>query len=460
MKTADSLRNLIHNSIVETTVRTDQRILKDALERLEKVKQDRLAVARPNVGRVIMKSPITKLATAAIVAIACLIGLSLWRGTESGIALADVLARIEKVKAVRFRWIVGVYYGEAHDKNYEGGATELISQEYGSKSSDSYEKVDPNVGESLFIKRPEPNMGESTSVTYFLPKKKARIYISHEKKKYTRIELDDIYVEQEQKRNNYRSDPVRYLQEILKYKYESLGKSTIDGIEVEGFRTTDPNYLSQGKQREPSQSQVDVKIWADVKTQLPVRYDYDYFRPMGDNKKYHTRLVFYDFQWDVPVDAAVFEPPIPDGYTFTLIKLPSNNEETAIQGLKQCIELFGTYPERTLDIWQRVFRLLSGARDDTLPAERLEQKTKGFTEDEIKNKLLMPIRGLERFGCRLDWEKKDPRYYGETVTPKDADKVLMRWKLSDNEYRVIYGDLHAETVTPAKLAELEAALPK
>jgi len=36
----------------------------------------------------------------------------------------------------------------------------------------------------------------------------------------------------------------------------------------------------------------------------------------------------------------------------------------------------------------------------------------------------------------------------------------MRWKITDNEYRVIFGDLHAETVTPEKLAELEAALLK
>jgi hypothetical protein len=60
MKTADSLKKLIHNSIVETGMQTDQRILKDALERLEKVRQDRLAAARPNVGRLIMKSRITE----------------------------------------------------------------------------------------------------------------------------------------------------------------------------------------------------------------------------------------------------------------------------------------------------------------------------------------------------------------------------------------------------------------
>jgi hypothetical protein len=36
----------------------------------------------------------------------------------------------------------------------------------------------------------------------------------------------------------------------------------------------------------------------------------------------------------------------------------------------------------------------------------------------------------------------------------------MRWKTSDNEYRVIFGDLRAETDTAEKLAELEAGLLK
>jgi len=45
-----------------------------------------------------------------------------------------------------------------------------------------------------------------------------------------------------------------------------------------------------------------------------------------------------------------------------------------------------------------------------------------------------------------------------TVTPKDADKVLLRWKVSDNEYRVIFGDLRAKTVTAEQLTELEKGL--
>ena len=71
---------------------------------------------------------------------------------------------------------------------------------------------------------------------------------------------------------------------------------------------------------------------------------------------------------------------------------------------------------------------------------------------------LKPIRFLNKFYIGL--AKKDSAYYGKTVTHKDTDKVLIRWKVSNNEYRVIYGDLHAETVTPEKLAELEKVVSK
>jgi hypothetical protein len=90
----------------------------------------------------------------------------------------------------------------------------------------------------------------------------------------------------------------------------------------------------------------------------------------------------------------------------------------------------------------------------------LKEETKGLTEDEIENKLadfLMPIRGAARFYADLGIAKNDRAYYGKVVTPKDSDKVLMRWNVSDSEYRVIYGDLHTETVTLEKLAELEAS---
>jgi len=71
-----------------------------------------------------------------------------------------------------------------------------------------------------------------------------------------------------------------------------------------------------------------------------------------------------------------------------------------------------------------------------------------------------PMRYLSQFYRGLVDDRKDAAYYGTTVAPKDPDKVLLRWRISDGEYRVIYGDLRAETVSPEKLAELEKALPK
>ena len=46
-------------------------------------------------------------------------------------------------------------------------------------------------------------------------------------------------------------------------------------------------------------------------------------------------------------------------------------------------------------------------------------------------------------------------YYGENVTPEDSDAILLRWRLDDGKYRVIFGDLDQKDVTAQQLAEWE-----
>ena len=65
------------------------------------------------------------------------------------------------------------------------------------------------------------------------------------------------------------------------------------------------------------------------------------------------------------------------------------------------------------------------------------------------------FQSLGIFYMTLIEEKKEPVYYGGTVGPDDVDAVLLRWKISDNEYRIIFGDLTIENVTTERLAELE-----
>jgi hypothetical protein len=446
MRTSKHIEQLAQNIHFRPDEKTDERILAEAEAAL---RNRTFPATKPEKMRIIiMRNPIIRIAVAAVVVIACVIGLSLWRTTGSGIALADVLARMEQVKAFRYKWSTKVT-GEDPNKpyNFERHATTLESQEYGKKTT--MEELDPNGGKSTFVE------------VYTFPDKKTKIIIRHKAKKYVRWELDDGFAERLWQQN----DPRTFLKQILKTKYESLGRVTIDGIEVEGFQTTDPNFfLLRGGEN----SQIDVKVWVDVKTRLPVRYDYVYFDKMGDKIIEDGHVVMHDFQWDVPVAAAEFKPVIPDDYASLVVKYPAHiTEETAIQGLKLCVELLGKYPEKINDVelYEKDETVLRSAleKSETPAAMRLKEEIKGLTDDEINNKLadfLMPIRGLGRFYNGLQWDKKDPTYYGKTVTPKDADKVLLRWKVSDNEYRVIFGDLHTQTVTAEALAKLEKNLPK
>ena len=52
-------------------------------------------------------------------------------------------------------------------------------------------------------------------------------------------------------------------------------------------------------------------------------------------------------------------------------------------------------------------------------------------------------------------ENSDAVWYGSSVGPEETDQVLLRWKLEDGTYRVIYGNLESENVTPIRLKQLE-----
>jgi hypothetical protein len=178
------------------------------------------------------------------------------------------------------------------------------------------------------------------------------------------------------------------------------------------------------------------------------------------------------------VSAAEFNPVIPADFTAAPtdgMKMPAMTEETALEGLKLCRELNGKYPDdlNLMTLIQTATESFekSGAFDNLKSGEPKgtdgtpEEQKKKFMDDvqaqakKVMDKM-MPIQALGGFYMTLVQEKKDPAYYGKVVKPGDATQVLLRWKTGDNEYRVIFGDLHAITVDAGTLTKLEAALPK
>jgi len=444
MKPADDIKQFFKKAAINTNSNMDNAVLHRVLMAQEKPKP---AVTKPKIWRIIMKSPITRLATAAIVIIACLIGLSLWKGTESGIVLADVLARVEQVKAFRCKMSLTMYSPGKPDRLEQHGSV-VMSREYGYKGT--IEVRDPNGGRVALGKR------------YFYPKKKTLIQIGHPIKTYFRWEVDDAEAQWNQEFLSQYSDPGALLRDIVACKYETLGRSTIDGVEVEGFRTTDPNCRSSFSKslfKDP-QAELDVKIWVDVKTRLPVRCeDFASGRDEMENP-WIVQSITADFEWDIPITAAEFDPPpVPDGYAVVNSRPEPSDEEAVIQGLRQCVALFGNYLESISDNTKATELIfLAIEKSETPAALGLKKRIKELTEDKKLDSVRSagwPLRRLIWFYVRLIQDKKEPAYYGKTVTPKDADKVLLRWKLSENKYRVILGDLHTETVSGERLAELE-----
>ena len=390
-----------------------------------------------------MKSPLTKLAAAAIVIIACVIGWWLWRGTESGIALADVLAKIER--------ITGYMYQMNSTTSTRGNSTTsmstvLVSREHGIKTITK--TTDPN------------NHRIACQEKYWLWGRKpvTIIIIDHDKKTHLSMKMGSGMSEKRVVQEF--DEPRTIIKQLLSCKHNSLGQSEVDGVTVEGFQTTDPVYDYEkgfgGQTRlfAARPEKVDVKLWVDVNTFLPVRVEEEIVTTAGSR----NHNISYNFRWNVVVNASDFEPNIPSDYTNPGgdISIPKVNEETAIRGLGLFAERAKNYPATPSysmkSEFQKQVKEIMGY-----------DSWKELTEDERtrrNNEILGPLSGFRQFYGYLVRNKKDPAYYGETVTPEDKDKVLIRWKLSENEYRVIFGDLHAETVSPEKLAELEKVVSK
>ena len=428
MKPADRIAELINKSEVQTGSETNKRILGDALEYLERLRQQKSIPNRSNIWSMIMKSPLTKLAVAAVLAISCLTGLFIWKSTGSGVALADVLTKIEQVTAYMYQMRSTITHQQTSTDLIN---TVLISKENGIK---------------VTTKRIDSNNNEIKSGdTYILPKLNSIIYVVHEEKMYVRLKFDGTLAYYKEEYN----DPRTIIEQILSCDHTSLGQSVIDGITVEGFQTVDSTYgggFFGGGDFEGRHEKVDVRLWVDVSTFLPVRLEEDIVTKKGTRK----HVVSYDFRWNVVVSADDFKPVKPEGYMSSgQIVVPAVKEENAIKGLRLFAILAGEYPDNLdTEILNKEARELIGLVKDSFEDLADDEKKKLTSE-------LISMMGPAFFYEGLVGEDKDPAYYGQTVGPDDTNKVLMRWKLDDGQYRVIFGDLRAETVSPEKLAELE-----
>ena len=74
MQPADDIKKLIDEAQITSSSQVDRRILADALEDLEKRRAERAERPRPVIWRIVMRSKTAKIAAAAAIVVAVLLG--------------------------------------------------------------------------------------------------------------------------------------------------------------------------------------------------------------------------------------------------------------------------------------------------------------------------------------------------------------------------------------------------
>jgi hypothetical protein len=93
--------------------------------------------------------------------------------------------------------------------------------------------------------------------------------------------------------------------------------------------------------------------------------------------------------------------------------------------------------------------------------EKIKRKMETVGLDQIKlqeslmQDFLVPVQSLAMFHTTLLQDEKDPVYYGDQVMPEDTDAVLMRWKLDNGKYKVIFCDLSTVEMDYEDLIKIE-----
>ncbi|HNS19198.1 MAG TPA: hypothetical protein PKH24_01805 [Sedimentisphaerales bacterium] len=282
MRPADDIRRFIDKAAVGTNPDTDRAVLETVLKAHEEATDRISATARPSVRNIIMKNSYVKLALAAVVVLAVILGLSEFLGTgrTSGVVWAEVLDRTEQVPVVIFDMTAEIAEGQGQplvmpSRNYVAG-------DYGTRSD-------------IFMN------GELMAIKYRLPQKKVAYQIRVDQKKYWHFDLS----EREAAMGRAPDDPRTWLKTILSGDYTKLGRATINGVVAEGIECSRPEFVG---------SDGVLRLWVNVETNLPVRIEVEMRETEGGRMK-PQKFVMENFEWNAQLDESLFEPNIPADYT-------------------------------------------------------------------------------------------------------------------------------------------------
>jgi outer membrane lipoprotein-sorting protein len=347
--------------------------------------------------RKIMKSPVTKIAAAAVIIIAVLIGLNYFGDSVSitSTAYAEIVERLHNARTLT--------YTLQTTTPVEGVPTMRMEVAF---------------REPGYMRMTMP--GGYVSVMDYVQGK--GISIIPPRKQFVEIEMSNLPNDPAQQQ----FESIEKMRSLPDRADEELGTREIDGRVLQGFRVTEENVINT--------------VWIDLQTRELVIVEMEFVSAPSMSG------IMTDFQFDVDLDDSLFSLTPPDDYT--RMELQVDLSEISEQDLIEFLRLWstwtkdGTFPPT-----------INPAELSKLAMEMEEQGKFGddqTPEQERLQHVMQMTRGLT-FLLNLPAES-NWRYAGEAVKFGDAGTPIFWYRPKGAEtYRVIYGDLSVKDVAPENL---------
>jgi hypothetical protein len=290
MKPADEIENVVKKMSFKAGPEMNKDLWAETSKARNEFSKTILAPDQQNIGRTIMKSPITKLA-AAVIIVMVVLGLFEFIGTDktSGVVWADVVRKVQASRGLILR---------CTDLSPSSGDDYSIAYTSPTHCRKDFYK-DGQIIRTGYVDFTDPDTYTLVDVFHM---RKHSLTTKYIKSKYQLfLEWHDDW-----------TNPGFLVQMILSAEHRKLGRKTIEGILCEGIETTDPACLGPLPEQ-VSNLQVELRLWVSTETRYPVLFE-NKMSGESEGEWGESKCIIDQFQWDVELDPGIFEPDIPPDY--------------------------------------------------------------------------------------------------------------------------------------------------
>ncbi|MEN6575914.1 MAG: carboxypeptidase-like regulatory domain-containing protein [Phycisphaerales bacterium] len=377
---------------------------RDLDERIDTLLDSHPRIVSMGVRRRAIRSWTARLAVAAAVILAILVGMPLFNG-DGGNVWARALENTRKISNYTFRL---TRIERSPDPGQSGGIVQTDDTWYVSAQ------------QGLYIEHHAVGEHDCDRVFYELPDSNEWIKVYPATQEYERgPRASSFGFEMPQEL------PKEAVLSLLGSDYIELGTKTADGRVLMGVRN---GRIPDGASEDVAQW--DNELWFDRDTMLLASREHSVLYK-GSGTWHVTKQDQFRYNMEFP--AHVFNPKIPEGYAPTIVN-----------GLRLLLELAGGKYPWSLD--ELTIRQTFGDRAKVQRTiETLAPPSGKYGYDGLMR--------AARFFNGVVRESPEFAYFGNRVTAKDGNRVLMYWGGPERPYQVIWGDLRMETLSKDQLIE-------